>query len=64
MKMSKAIEKYVTGSGHYRDAVAADLHAARWACHRVGLYDEEFTAFTKLVTRLRELAGRPIVIGA
>jgi hypothetical protein len=57
VKFSEALAKYGN------DSAVKALNEARIACQHAGCYDEEFSIFTKLVNRLKELSGKPIAIG-
>lgn len=57
MKFSEALKKY------QNDTVVKQYDAARIACRHAGLYDEESSIFCKLLKRLKELSGKPIVCG-
>jgi hypothetical protein len=57
MKFSDALKKYAA------DDVVKELDRARLACRDAGAYNEEFSILVRLVNRLKELSGKPIVVG-
>lgn len=57
MTFSEALSKYE------KDHSVHDLNCARIACRTAGCGEEETAILMKLVTRLKELSGKPIVLG-
>lgn len=57
MKFSDALNLY------RHDSVVKSLNDARLACRIAGCGDEEFSILGKLVQRLKDLTGKPIVVG-